>query len=107
MSSGDLEHSSHCKNIPLARASLECGLFMGQKMNVFLCEACHCTYIVISCSSLRKNSLLDQKYQSLILSMQRKINAVTLKPKFLVDLCKGVGKIYGHSWFAVVKPYNF
>lgn len=36
MSSGDLKHSSHCKNIPLARAGLECGLFLGQKLNVLI-----------------------------------------------------------------------
>lgn len=45
--------------------------------------------------------------QSLVILMQRNRNFMTLKPKFVVNLCKGIGEIYGHSWFAVVKPYIF
>lgn len=45
--------------------------------------------------------------QSLIILTQKKINSMRFKSKFSVDLCKVIGEIYGHSWFAVVKPYIF
>lgn len=45
--------------------------------------------------------------QSSIILTQRKINSIRFKSKFSIDLCKVIGEIYGHSWFAVVKPYIF
>lgn len=91
------------KNIPLARAGWECDHFMGQKLNVLIFVRL-ATVRILWFPALRKKIvyLTKNTNRSLILSMQRKINPLTLKPKFLVDLCRGVGKIYGHSWFAVV-----
>lgn len=62
------------------------------------------------CDFLRffeENILLDKKCQSLIILMQKKINSMTFKSKFLVDLCKVIGEIDGNNWFTFVKPYIF
>lgn len=83
---------------------------MGQKsfISIDFCDAYQGTCTVISYGSLRKVFYWTKSVnQSLIILMQKKINSMTFKSKFLIDLCKVIGEIYGHSWFAVVKPYIF
>ena len=83
---------------------------MGQKSSISIefCDAYQYTCVVISYNSLRKIFYWTKRAnQSLIILTQKKINSMTFKSKFLVDLCKVIGEIYGHSWFAVVKPYIF
>lgn len=45
--------------------------------------------------------------QTLVILMLRRRDSIIFKAKSLVDLCKVIVEIYGHSWFAVVKPYIF